>query len=132
MFTRGVAGRAEEAIDFYSAAFKDSKRGATVRYPRGMEPELAHQPASRAPVGEEALASLPSWHSARGRQSGFLSCYEVTPKATARCSAAARISGSISTGPPMALAVIAARAASSTIPPTRTACSGVRWKTRTP
>src|SRR5581483_2848009 len=39
MFTRGVAGRAEESIDFYCSVFKDSKRGATVRYPAGMEPE---------------------------------------------------------------------------------------------
>jgi predicted 3-demethylubiquinone-9 3-methyltransferase (glyoxalase superfamily) len=39
MFTRGVAGRAAEAIDFYCSVFNDSKRGATVRYPRGMEPK---------------------------------------------------------------------------------------------
>ena len=39
MFTRGVAGRAEEGIDFYCSVFKDSKRGATVRYPQGMKPE---------------------------------------------------------------------------------------------
>jgi predicted 3-demethylubiquinone-9 3-methyltransferase (glyoxalase superfamily) len=39
MFTRGVTGRAEEAIEFYCSVFKDSKRGATVRYPKGMEPD---------------------------------------------------------------------------------------------
>ncbi len=39
MFTRGVAGRAEEAIEFYCSVFNDSKRGVTVRYPKGMEPE---------------------------------------------------------------------------------------------
>jgi predicted 3-demethylubiquinone-9 3-methyltransferase (glyoxalase superfamily) len=39
MFTQGVAGRAEEAIDFYCSVFHGSKRGATVRYPPGMEPE---------------------------------------------------------------------------------------------
>ena len=36
-FTRGVAGRAEEAIAFYCSVFKDSKRGTTAYYPRGME-----------------------------------------------------------------------------------------------
>lgn len=39
MFTQGIAGRAEEAIDFYCSVFKDSRRGAMVRYPGGMEPE---------------------------------------------------------------------------------------------
>ena len=38
MFTRGIVGRAEEAIDFYCSVFKDAKRGATAHYPRGMEP----------------------------------------------------------------------------------------------
>src|ERR1051326_8444954 len=55
-----------------------------------------------------------------------------TPKATARCRAAARISGSIATGPPSAIALIASWAASSTMLPTWMACAGVRWKTRTP
>ena len=48
----------------------------------------------------------------------------------ARCSAAARMSGAISTGPPSAMALIAACAASSTTPPMKTASSAVRWKTR--
>src|SRR5919109_1589895 len=39
MFTGKVAGRAEEAIDFYCSVFKDSKRGITARYPKGMEPD---------------------------------------------------------------------------------------------
>lgn len=39
LFTRDVAGRAEEAIDFYCSVFKDGKRGQTARYPKGMEPE---------------------------------------------------------------------------------------------
>lgn len=38
MFTRGMAGRAEEAIDFYCSMFQDSKRGSTAHYPSGMEP----------------------------------------------------------------------------------------------
>lgn len=38
MFTRDIAGRAEEAIAFYCAVFKDAKRGATVLYPQGVEP----------------------------------------------------------------------------------------------
>jgi predicted 3-demethylubiquinone-9 3-methyltransferase (glyoxalase superfamily) len=39
LFTRDVAGRAEEAIDFYCSVFKDAKRGTTARYPKGMEPD---------------------------------------------------------------------------------------------
>ena len=39
MFTGNVAGRAEEAIEFYSAVFKESRRGTTARYPKGMEPD---------------------------------------------------------------------------------------------
>ncbi len=39
LFTNEVAGRAEEAIDFYCSIFKDSKKGVTNRYPQGMEPE---------------------------------------------------------------------------------------------
>lgn len=39
MFTKSVAGRCEEAIDFYCSVFKDSKRGITARYPAGMEPD---------------------------------------------------------------------------------------------
>jgi len=39
MFTQGVAGRAEEAIDLYCSVFKDSKRGTTARYGKGMEPD---------------------------------------------------------------------------------------------
>jgi predicted 3-demethylubiquinone-9 3-methyltransferase (glyoxalase superfamily) len=39
MFTRGVFGRAEEAIALYCSVFRDSKRGATLHYPTGMEPD---------------------------------------------------------------------------------------------
>jgi len=39
MFVGNIAGRAEEAIDFYCAVFKGSRRGMTARYPRGMEPD---------------------------------------------------------------------------------------------
>lgn len=39
MFTGNVAGRAEEALDFYTSIFKDGKRGNTARYPAGMEPD---------------------------------------------------------------------------------------------
>jgi predicted 3-demethylubiquinone-9 3-methyltransferase (glyoxalase superfamily) len=39
LFTQAVAGRAEEAIDFYGSIFKDAKRGTTARYPGGMEPD---------------------------------------------------------------------------------------------
>ena len=52
--------------------------------------------------------------------------------AIARWSAAARRSSGSSPGPPSACALMAAWAASSTTPPTRTARSGVRWKTSTP
>lgn len=39
MFTGDVAGRAEEAIDFYTSVFKDGRRGITARYPAGMTPD---------------------------------------------------------------------------------------------
>jgi len=39
MFTGKNAGRAEEAIEFYGAVFKGSRRGTTARYPQGMEPD---------------------------------------------------------------------------------------------
>jgi predicted 3-demethylubiquinone-9 3-methyltransferase (glyoxalase superfamily) len=39
MFTGNIAGHAEEAIDFYGAVFKGSRRGMTARYPQGMEPD---------------------------------------------------------------------------------------------
>jgi predicted 3-demethylubiquinone-9 3-methyltransferase (glyoxalase superfamily) len=38
MFTGAVAGRAEEAIDFYASVFRDARRGTVVRYGAGMEP----------------------------------------------------------------------------------------------
>lgn len=39
MFTGNVAGRAEEAIEFYCSIFNESKRGITARYPAGMAPD---------------------------------------------------------------------------------------------
>lgn len=39
MFTGDVAGRAEEAIDFYTSIFKDGRRGTTARYPAGAAPD---------------------------------------------------------------------------------------------
>lgn len=39
MFTGEVAGRAEEAIDFYLSVFKDGKRGMSARYPQGVPHE---------------------------------------------------------------------------------------------
>lgn len=37
MFVKEVAGRAEEAIDFYLSIFKKSKKGSVNRYPKGSE-----------------------------------------------------------------------------------------------
>lgn len=39
LFVKDVAGRAEEAIKFYTSIFKDSKLGTLARYPAGMEPD---------------------------------------------------------------------------------------------
>ena len=39
MFVGDVAGRAEEAINFYLSVFKNSKMGALIRYPEGQEPD---------------------------------------------------------------------------------------------
>ncbi len=39
MFVGDLAGRAEEASDFYLSVFKDTSRGAIARYPAGMDPE---------------------------------------------------------------------------------------------
>jgi predicted 3-demethylubiquinone-9 3-methyltransferase (glyoxalase superfamily) len=39
LFTGSVAGKAEEASDYYMSVFKDSKRGTVARYPKGMEPD---------------------------------------------------------------------------------------------
>ena len=39
MFVGDVAGKAEEAMNFYISVFPDSKLGAMTRYPAGMEPE---------------------------------------------------------------------------------------------
>jgi predicted 3-demethylubiquinone-9 3-methyltransferase (glyoxalase superfamily) len=41
MFTPPVAGKANEAIDFYCAVFKDSKRGTTAPRPEDMGPDKA-------------------------------------------------------------------------------------------
>lgn len=39
LFTGDKCGKAEEAIDFYLAVFKESRRGALVRYGAGQEPD---------------------------------------------------------------------------------------------
>ncbi len=39
MFVGNVAGKAEEATDFYLSVFKNSSRNIIARYPSGMEPE---------------------------------------------------------------------------------------------
>jgi predicted 3-demethylubiquinone-9 3-methyltransferase (glyoxalase superfamily) len=39
MFVGEVAGKAEEATDFYLSVFEDAKRGALSRYPAGMAPD---------------------------------------------------------------------------------------------
>jgi predicted 3-demethylubiquinone-9 3-methyltransferase (glyoxalase superfamily) len=39
MFVGVVCGKAEEASDFYLSVFKNTKRGITARYPKGLEPE---------------------------------------------------------------------------------------------
>ncbi len=39
MFAGTVAGKAEEATDFYMSLFAESKRGTVARYPAGMEPD---------------------------------------------------------------------------------------------
>ncbi|QEM11699.1 VOC family protein [Mucilaginibacter rubeus] len=41
MFTGAVAGKAEEAIDFYCSVFKESKRGTTAPRPEDMGPDKA-------------------------------------------------------------------------------------------
>lgn len=41
MFTGDLTGKADEAIDFYVSAFKNSKRGLTAPYPPGGSPEPA-------------------------------------------------------------------------------------------
>jgi predicted 3-demethylubiquinone-9 3-methyltransferase (glyoxalase superfamily) len=39
LFVGAVAGRAEEAVDFYLSVFKNSKRGIVARYGKGREPD---------------------------------------------------------------------------------------------
>lgn len=39
MFAGAVCGKADEAIDFYTSVFKDSRRGIIARYPKGSEPD---------------------------------------------------------------------------------------------
>jgi predicted 3-demethylubiquinone-9 3-methyltransferase (glyoxalase superfamily) len=39
MFTGNLAGKAEQAINFYLSVFKHSKKGSLQRYPGGMEPD---------------------------------------------------------------------------------------------
>jgi predicted 3-demethylubiquinone-9 3-methyltransferase (glyoxalase superfamily) len=39
MFVGDKSGKAEEAVNFYTSIFKESKKGAVMRYPAGMEPD---------------------------------------------------------------------------------------------
>ncbi len=39
LFVGSVAGRAEEAVDFYLSVFRNSKRGIVARYGKGQEPD---------------------------------------------------------------------------------------------
>ncbi len=39
LFVSDVCGKAEEAMNFYSSVFKNSKQGLIARYPKGMEPD---------------------------------------------------------------------------------------------
>lgn len=39
LFSGAGCGKANEAIDFYTAVFKDSRRGIVARYPKGSEPD---------------------------------------------------------------------------------------------
>lgn len=39
MYVGEVAGKAEEAMDFYLSVFKNSKKGSIAHYPKGMEPD---------------------------------------------------------------------------------------------
>lgn len=39
LFVNNVAGKAEEAVNFYLSIFKNSKLGTVARYPKGMEPD---------------------------------------------------------------------------------------------
>jgi predicted 3-demethylubiquinone-9 3-methyltransferase (glyoxalase superfamily) len=39
MFVGNLAGKAEEATDFYISVFENSKRGTLARYPAGMDPD---------------------------------------------------------------------------------------------
>jgi predicted 3-demethylubiquinone-9 3-methyltransferase (glyoxalase superfamily) len=39
LFVGSVCGKAEEAIKFYQSVFKNSRRGRTARYAKGMEPD---------------------------------------------------------------------------------------------
>jgi predicted 3-demethylubiquinone-9 3-methyltransferase (glyoxalase superfamily) len=39
LFVGDVCGKAEEASNFYLSVFKNTKKGITARYPRGMEPD---------------------------------------------------------------------------------------------
>lgn len=39
LFTKDVCGKAEDAINFYTSVFKNSKQGTMARYPAGMDPD---------------------------------------------------------------------------------------------
>ncbi|HEY5695551.1 MAG TPA: VOC family protein, partial [Candidatus Saccharimonadales bacterium] len=43
MFTEAMCGKAEDAGDFYVSVFKNTKRGAVMHYPAGMEPDTQNE-----------------------------------------------------------------------------------------
>jgi predicted 3-demethylubiquinone-9 3-methyltransferase (glyoxalase superfamily) len=69
MFTRDLAGRAEEAIRFYVEVFKDAEVGTMSRYGAGMEPDRE----GTVNYGEFRLGArwLTAMDSAQGHEFGF-------------------------------------------------------------
>jgi predicted 3-demethylubiquinone-9 3-methyltransferase (glyoxalase superfamily) len=69
MFSGGVCGKAESALEFYTSVFGDSERGLVARYPEGSEPD---QPAtimfSDFRLGDDWFAAMDS---AREHDFGF-------------------------------------------------------------
>jgi predicted 3-demethylubiquinone-9 3-methyltransferase (glyoxalase superfamily) len=63
MFVGAVAGKAEEASNFYLSVFRDSKRGAIARYPKGMEPDKEETIMfTDFMLGNQWLAAMDSAH----------------------------------------------------------------------